>query len=819
MNRLQDDVQGISMRSVGLTSEEALRRFSEVGPNEIKKETKASPLILLLDQFRQGPILLLLCACGASLFLGEAIDAIAIGLIVVINALVGFIQEYRAEKAIMALRALEAPRARVVRDGYSKAIDSREIVPGDLVVLEAGDSIPADVQLITAHSVSTHEAALTGESTPVEKKIFSPGDVLHLAERSGEAFLGTSVLTGSATGLVIATGMNTELGKVAHLLQTTQRELTPLQKEMNRVGKSLVRLSLVAVLLVAVVGWIRGIGWLDLVLSSVTLAVAAVPEGLPAMVTIALALGVRRMSARHVLVRKLPVVEALGSVSVLCTDKTGTLTTGRMEVRELWGADQKEILFQGAACSEAELTQDERSGTGDPTEIAILQEALKMGIRKSSIEAQIPRRLVHPFDSDRKRMSIFRSDDTLYCKGAPESIFSLCSALDPAIHDAYAGMLKKGLRVLAVATGKSEQEQDLILSGLVGIADPPRPEVVDAISEATKAGIRTVMITGDHPITARSIAEELGIISSEQKNVSELIYARATPQDKIDIVKRFKSRGAIVGMTGDGVNDAPALKEAHVGIAMGKSGTEVAREASDMILTDDHFASIIAAVREGRGIYANIRKALVYLLTGNVAEIFVMLGGLTLGLPLPLVPIHLLWINLVTDGLPALALSMDPVSDDVMLEPPRDPREPMLGKKQWLRMGTVGILEGTVVLSAFAWALGPGSSAVDKDPTLTARTFAFNVLIISQILRSWGARSSIRLPWQIGLFSNLPLLNVIILTLLSQIGLLYFDLTQKIFQLASLSDRRIVLAFFLGCIVPSVVETVKLIQLRRNEMV
>jgi Ca2+-transporting ATPase len=556
------------------------------------------------------------------------------------------------------------------------------------------------------------------------------------------------------------------------------------------------------VVLVALLGLLRELPLIDVFLSAVSLAVAAVPEGLPAIVTIALAIGVRRLAARNVLVRKLPSVETLGCTTVICTDKTGTLTTGVMSVRELWGADHARLLDAASACCDAELDATELSGTGDPTELAILVAAAERGIRRNAIELARPRVIVHPFDSDRKRMSIGRADGVLYVKGALESMLPLCTSGTAGALEQGESMARMGLRVLAVAVGRGQEERDLELVGIVGMADPPRTEAIEAVAAARAAGIRTVMITGDHPRTAMAIAHELGMLRRDEP-AGDHVHARATPEDKLRIVREWKRRGAVVAMTGDGVNDAPALREAHIGIAMGKTGTEVTREASDMILTDDDFASIVAAVREGRGIFENIRKTLVYLLAGNASELLVMFGASVVGLPLPLLPLHLLWINLVTDGFPALGLVMDPTDPDAMKRRPRDPREPMLGRGQWTVIALIGALEAALVLGAFVWTL-------DAHGLTYARGFAFTVLVFAELWRSFAMRSSTRLFWEVGPFTNLRLLAIVSVSALLQLGIHHTELTREIFGIEALSLADSALAIALGLVPVSLIELSKL---------
>ena len=803
---LKMEVANDSQVSQGLTSAEAARRLAEHGPNEIKREEATSPWVTLVGQFKSPVIWLLLGACVISGAMGEVADAIAIGSIVVINAFVGFFQEYRAERAVLALRSMTAPRARVIRDGSSIMVPAAAVVVGDVLLLEAGDIVAADARLVEAHVLAANEAMLTGESAASEKSSNPALPGAPLAERHDSVFMGTSIAKGTGKAEVVATGMGSELGKIANLLAAAQTTETPLQVHLARVSRTLLYICVAIVVVVAALGFVRGLGLFNVFLSAVSLAVAAVPEGLPAIVTIALAIGVQRMVSRHVLIRKLPAVETLGSATVICTDKTGTLTTGVMAVRELWGADQVKLIDAAAACSDAELAADERTGVGDPTEVAILLAAAGRGIRRREIEEQRPRAAVNPFDADRKRMSIRRSDGVLYVKGALELLLPLCVAGTDGAGEANAEMAARGLRVLGVALGDGAQEERLHLLGLVGIADPPRSEAIEAIAAARRAGVKTVMITGDHPVTALAIARELGLVLPGE-SPDELVHARATPEDKLKIVRSWKQRGAVVAMTGDGVNDAPALREAHIGICMGKSGTEVTREASDMVLTDDNFASIVAAIREGRGIFDNIRKALVYLLAGNAGELSVMLVASLVGLPLPLLPLQLLWINLVTDGLPALALVMDPADDDVMTRPPRRPDEPMLGRAEWTAIAFTGALQTAATLGVFAWAL--------RTRNLTeARNLAFSVIVFAELFRSFAARSATRLFWEVGAFSNLTLLAVVSVSVVMQLAIHHIPATQALFHIGDISLADCALGLLVGLFPVSAVEISKLVRRR-----
>jgi len=794
----------------GLTTETARQRLAEVGPNEIAREKARSPWGMLLGQFRSPLVLLLLGASVASAFLRDLVDAIAIGAILVINALVGFFQEYRAERAISALRSMTAPRARVVRDQHAALVAAAEVVPGDLLILEAGDIVAADARLIEANALSTNEAPLTGESLPVAKSTQAVAADAPLADRRDTVFMGTALATGTGRAVVLATGMQTELGRIAHLLVTAEESETPLQKRLAKVSASLLILCLGVVAIVAVLGFVRGLPPLQVFLSAVALAVAAVPEGLPAIVTIALAIGVQRMAARNVLVRKLPAVETLGCVTVICTDKTGTLTTGVMAVREVWGEDHRAVMAAAAACCDAELGPDGRSGTGDPTEVAILAGAAERGILKEQIEASNPRVLANPFDSDRKLMSIQRADGILYVKGAIEAVLARAVVVAGAgggASEAAGEMAARGLRVLAVAVGNGPVEERLRIVGLVGIADPPRSEAIEAVAAARQAGIRTVMITGDHPITAQAIARELGLLRAGDQ-AAEVVHARATPEDKLKIVRAWKARGAIVAMTGDGVNDAPALREAHVGVAMGQGGTEVTREASDMVLADDNFASIVAAVREGRGIFENIRKSLLYLMAGNAGELAVMLGAAVAGLPLPVLPLQILWINLVTDGFPALALVMDPPDRDILKRAPRPPDEPMLGRSEWGLIAAMGLLHAATTLGVFLWALA------DRD-LAEARALAFSTLVFGQIFLSLGFRSRQELLWEVGPFTNLRLLGVIAISGVLQIALMQVPATQRLFRIGDLPPWDILIPILFGLLPLTALEVGKLVRRKR----
>lgn len=807
-------MQKTTSRKTGLTHSDVLRLQNDFGPNEIKEEKITPVWMIFLSQFTSPLVIILIFACVLSAILGEWIEAAAIGGILFLNAAVSFFQEYRAETAVLALKKMTSPKAHVIRDGQHQIIPAREIVPGDLLVLEAGDLVAADAQIIESSHLETNEAVLTGESLPVLKEKSNSNDnpeKISLAEQKSSVFMGTTVTGGTGIACVTGTGMKTELGKIAHLITTAENTLTPLQTQLHQLGKMLLFLCLMIAALVAGLGFFQGRVWSEILVFSVSLAVAAVPEGMPAVVTVALALGVNRMAARKALVRKLPSVETLGSVSVICTDKTGTLTTGKMRVREVYPAEQKaSILRTAAACCDAQLSSDSKTEIGDPTEIAILLAAQEQGIFADQIESQTPRISTLPFDSVRKRMAVFRSDQKLYVKGAPESILSLCSLSDSdlqATKSELNQMTRQGRRVLAVAHGPQENEKDLVFEGLIGIADPPRADVAEAIAEARGAGIIPVMITGDHPDTARAIAQELKLVLDED-NIQERVHARATPEDKLKLIREWKSKSAIVAMTGDGVNDAPALREAHIGIAMGVNGTEVTRQAADLILADDNFSTIIAAVREGRTVYQNIQKSIAFLLTGNSAELMVVLGASFLGLPLPFLAVHLLWINLVTDSLPGLALIADPVTPEIMKNPPRSSQAPLIGKREWLEILLRAGIEATIILALFFFSL----QHADVE---TARNLAFFAIVSSQLFRATSARSRQLNLFQVGLLSNKWLLLVIFFTFFLQLSLHYIPFFQKILLLRPLSFAEIGLATGLALVTTSLIEIKKMILLRR----
>lgn len=837
----QQVCETVKAEPTGLSGAEAERRLRAYGPNVLREAEPVRPLTILLSQFSSLVIWILIGAGLVSGLLGEWIDSIAILAIVVLNAIIGFYQEYNAERAIAALKKMTAPHARVRRDGQIVLIPAAEIVFGDIIELEAGDLIPADARLLEAASLRTIEAALTGESEPASKEAVTLSEAdTPLGNRKNMVFTGTSVAAGAGQAVVIATGMQTEFGRIAGLLrEAAADESTPLQKRLEAVGHLLVWASLGIVAIIFILGFLRSIPVIELFMTSVSLAVAAVPEGLPAVVTVALALGVQRMARRRALARKLPAVETLGSTSVICTDKTGTLTVGEMTVRRLSVAGQtftvtgegygpqgeilpdsaalnngqteqvRELLILFVGCNGAHLAHEEEkwSVIGDPTEGALLTAGMKAGVGQQMIESSLPKFHEFPFDSDRKRMTVIRRmpDGQLRAmvKGAPDILLERCTRLlsedgvRPINEDDRNGitaeiaqMAQGALRVLAagyrdvseseVNGAEAEQiERALIFAGLVGMYDPPRPEVKAAVALCQSAGIRVVMITGDHPQTAIAVARELGLADSGEtvitgaeldkisddelrQRVSRIaVYARVSAEHKLRIVRAWKAQGRVVAMTGDGVNDAPAIKGADVGVAMGRTGTEVTKEASDMVITDDNFASITAAVEEGRGIYDNIRKTLQYLLAGNFGELLLMTASVLIGVPIPLLPIHLLWINLVTDGLPALALATDPLDADVMRRPPRSRGATFTDRSFFVTMILTGILTAGVSLAVYLYSL--------RYETLEmARTNAFATLVYAEVLRAFGCRSETKPVWKSGVFSNLKLSMVAAGTLLFQ---------------------------------------------------
>ncbi|HUE98472.1 MAG TPA: cation-translocating P-type ATPase [Anaerolineales bacterium] len=803
--KVEEVFKRLGTQEEGLNPDVAAQRLAQYGLNELQAARHISPWEILFEQFKNVLIIILLIATVLSAFLGEGVDAIAIAVIVLFAVGLGFVQEYRAERAIEALRQMAAPTAAVLRNGEEEEIPAREVVPGDMIILRAGDKIPADARLIESINLQVEEAALTGESLPVEKHIQPiTNGALAVGDRKNMIYGGTAVTYGRGRALATATGMGTEFGKIAQMLHTVETGRTPLQENLDKVGNMLARAAFIIVAVIVGFGLFRGQPFIEMILFGIALAVAVVPEALPAVVTISLAIGVQRMVKRNALVRRLPAVETLGSTTVICSDKTGTLTKDEMTVRKIYllgevlnvsGAgyephgqfsrngttvepsDSLKRLLRGATlASDAHIVHGETENRwhvkGDPTEGALVVAAGKAGLRKIDLDKTYPRVNEIPFTSETKRMTTLHKMDgkvVAFSKGAPELIIDSCTkqwtpegerALDPEsreqILEVARQMASEALRVLAVATRSDVHieiaEQEMTFLGLLGMIDPPRPEAKKAIQTCEKAGIKVVMITGDHPLTAQAVARELGLLKNgrivtgaeleamseetfEREVESIEAYARVSPAHKLRVVTAFQNNGHIVAMTGDGVNDAPALKKADIGIAMGITGTDVTKEAAAMTLTDDNFASIVAAVEEGRGIFGNIKKYLMYLLSSNIGEILLMAAATLLGMPLPLATVQILYINLATDGLPALALSLDPPEPDLMQRSPRDPRVGIFTRPVVILMVMGGVWLAFINLLLFSWALSTGRSPEE------ARTMTFVSVVLFEFFKAYNFRS------------------------------------------------------------------------------
>ena len=853
----------------GLGEREAGERLARFGPNEMIKAPPVPLWRLFINQFKDFLVLVLLAATVLSGFLGEYADAVTIMIIVIINAMLGCFQEYRAERSLEALKRLAAPEARVLRDGREQKVGAFGLVPGDMVLMEAGDKIAADIRLTEAINLEIEESALTGESAPAKKstgpisdRVVNPGDM------KNTAFMGTSVTRGRGRGVVVSTGMSTEMGNIAFMIREAGQEPTPLQRRLGQLGMWLVAFCLAICAVVVILGVYRGEPLYYMIMAGISLAVAAIPEGLPAIVTVALAIGVQRMIRRRAIIRRLPAVETLGCATVICSDKTGTLTENKMVVRRAAaGGSLAEIAGEGydpkgeinfvrgssgpefnmlmkiaALCNNSHLKKGEigigglfrglPGGkekrewdiVGDPTEGALLVMAAKEGVWREKLQQCEPRVAELPFDSDRKRMTVICAGSTgkytAYTKGAPDIIMELCThryvkgRVIPLSGEARreilaeaSGMAEDALRVLAFAYRELEgeredyggEENSLVFVGLCGMIDPPRPSAVSAVHTCRRAGIHVAMITGDHQSTARAVAVEMGLLARGGKVVagSELdrmsddelasqcgqvaVYARVSPRHKLRIVKALKQAGHVVAMTGDGVNDAPAVKEADIGIAMGIAGTDVTREAAAMVLADDNFSTIVAAVEEGRGIYDNIRKFIRYLLSCNVGEVLVMFLAVLGGLPLPLMPIQILWMNLVTDGLPALALGVDPIDRDIMNRRPRQPRESVFANGLLWKIIGSGSAIAAVTLLIFMMSYW-GSGDIDF-----ARTMAFNTLVFAQLFYVFSCRSERHTIFDVGLHTNPQLLGAVVLSASLQAAVTHIHFLNTIFHTVPLN--------------------------------
>jgi Ca2+-transporting ATPase len=859
-------ISELESRPMGLSQADAMERALEYGVNEIQAAQPVSAWRILFGQFKNILILILLGATILSLFLGHGIESIAIAVIVLFAVLLGFFQEFRAEHAIEALRKMAAPTASVLRDGLEVKIATCDLVPGDVIILHTGDRVPADARLLESVNLQIEEAALTGESVPVEKHN-QPlvNEDLPVGDRRNMIYAGTAVTYGRGKALVVATGMQTEFGRIAQLLQTVETSKTPLQHNLDKIGATLARAAFAVVVIIVALGLLRGEPFVDMLIFGIALAVAVVPEALPAVVTISLALGVQKMAGRNALVRRMPVVETLGCTSVICSDKTGTLTKDEMTVQKFL-ADGQIFLVSGVGYSPtgafffddgtpviptpglqklmiaATLASDTRlvfntknepgsewNIKGDPTEGALIVAAAKAGIQKASLDSEYPRAYEIPFSSETKRMTTLNQTNghlTAYAKGAPEMILECCDSqwtpegIKPLDDAGRQGVMKiahemagEALRVLAVASKENvtleTAQTGMVFLGLAGMIDPPRPEAKRAIATCKQAGIRPVMITGDHPVTAQAVARELGLLKTGrvvtgaeldaitdeqfQREVETIdVYARVSPAHKLRVVTALQANGHIVAMTGDGVNDAPSLKKADIGIAMGITGTDVTKEASAMMLTDDNFASIVAAVEEGRAIFENIKKYLMYLLSTNIGEIGLMAGAALLGLPLPLTAVQILYVNLATDGLPALALAVDPAEKYLMKRKPRNPQRGIFTRPVVALMMAGGLWSTLVNLSLYIWAINSGRSQAE------AMTMTFISLVLIQFFNAYNFRSYQRSVFQnpfANKWLNMSILAEIVLLLI----IVYVPALHEPFSTLSLplEDWVTILAFSL----------------------
>ncbi|MCW4452361.1 cation-translocating P-type ATPase [Kaistella sp. BT6-1-3] len=877
---IEDTLKALNVNpETGLTSEEAVKRLKQFGPNRLEAKKKKTVLQIFISQLNDWLIYVLFAAVIITFLMGEYVDAAIIVLVILINASIGVYQELKAGKAIEALMELSSPKALVKRDSHTKEIDSSELVPGDIVILEAGRIIPADLRLIETANLQTEESALTGESVPEHKKA---EDVYEdpntpIGDRENQAFMTSVVTYGRGTGVVVETGMKTELGKIAHLIDNEETTKTPLEKRLNDLGKMLGKITVGICVFIFVLSWFQGRDLAEMFLTAVSLAVASIPEGLAAIVAVVLSIGVTSMSKKNAIVRRLPAVETLGSVNVICSDKTGTLTMNKMTVTQLFTSDglidldddQQEKISNSAKmlakgmilCSDATLENGD--STGDPTEVALLVLGDTMEIDRKDLSKNTRRINEKAFDSDRKMMSVLVKEEDgdykVFTKGALGSLKKVCTKIfsDGEMRDisdidfeqfsnAASKMSDNALRTLALAykpatkeTQPEEMEQDLVLLGLVGMMDPARDEVKPSIALAKNAGIRTVMITGDHKNTAFAIAKDLAIaqnidqvitgpeldeFSDEdlRRNVDQyLVYARVSPEHKVKIVRAMKANGNIVSMTGDGVNDAPSLNAADIGVAMGITGTDVAKGAADMILTDDNFSTIVKAIEQGRNIYSNIKKSVIFLLTCNLGEVVLMVIALLIGWASPLIATQLLWINLITDSLPAIALGMDNGDPDVMNEKPRNPKENFLSNGAGLQAVLGGLFIGLICFFAFWYGYyemgySPSDKNVPEEVVKNARTLAFMVLVFAQLFYSLGLRNMKKSIFEVGLFSNKYLIGAIVLGILLQVLVLFVPILRDAFKLHMLDQKGWIMAAVLGLLPLAAHEFYKVLFIRKK---
>lgn len=845
-------------KNKGLSEAEAKARLKKNGLNKLSSKKQKTLLSIFFAQINDAMIYILIGAAIISAIMGEYSDSIVILIVILINAVIGVVQESKAEKALAALKELSTPKALVKRDGEVIEIPSEEVVLGDIVVIDAGRYIPCDLRLIQTANLKIEESAFTGESVPADKdatKVFDSKDI-PVGDRENMAYMSTLATYGRGIGVCIATAMDTEIGKIAKMIENEEEDMTPLQKKLSSLGKILGIAAIIICILIFLIGLFQGRDTFEMALTAISLAVAAIPEGLPAIVAIVLALGVQRMIKQNAIVKKLPAVETLGSVNIICSDKTGTLTLNKMTVRKIYDTtsllsvddindlnNNSKILFETMIlCNDATLS--DKGDTGDPTEIALLDIGVRFNYYKDELNNKYNRIDEIPFDSDRKLMSTvnkYNNHYRVHTKGAIDSLFKVCTKIliNGEIKDLTDSIKKdllsksnemsnEALRVLGGAykelesenTTISDIEKDLIFVGLMGMIDPPREEVKGSIELCDKAGIKTIMITGDHKNTAYAIGHELGIsdnfdeciegseldkLSDEElkNNINKYrIFARVSPEHKVKIVKAFKSHGNIVSMTGDGVNDAPSLKAADIGVAMGITGTDVAKGAADMILTDDNFTTIVGAVEEGRNIYSNIKKSITFLLSGNFGEVISLFVAIVLNWAAPLQPIHILWVNLITDSFPALALGIDPGDEDVMEESPRDPKESIFTKNTIFTLIINGLTVGITTLIAFQAGLKYYS-----DSIVHAQTMAFVVLSISQLFLSFSLRDSKRSIFKVGIFKNKALLLSLILGIVLQILIISVPFLSSVFKTYPLSIGDFQFVFLIS-LVPLVINEI-----------